>query len=263
MCLNRHLPGIESIEEHAHPHGQLLLYMGGAGSQKIAGRSHLVRRGTLFYIPARTCHAFLAGPGRRPLCLAIDLNAGGASEVAVACLNDVERNQVRHFLSKLPRWKTGNETVEPCEAAAVLQVTDVLFRALGFLRRQREPNGLKSVLHAVNRKLNEPEAFEQPLAVFAAGLGYHTDYLNRLLKGTCGLTLGALRANIRVQKAKKLLAGPGQIADVAMDVGFGDPSYFSRWFRQQTGKTPREWREDETIRAGSRLQNSEAGKKRR
>lgn len=240
--LNRHPPEMDRIEDHSHQHAQILLYMSGAGSQLIGEEAYSVRRGTLFYIPDGVPHAFLSGNRRKPLCLAIDLSLKGEEQTIARQLNAVDLNRVRHLLSNLKRWRTGEETVEPCEAAAVLQLIDVLFRALGFLQRHGPPGGSTSVLNAVQRKLNEPHAFELSMSTLAARIGYQPDYLNRVLKNSCGMTLSGLRDDIRTQKAKRLLAGPERIAEVALELGFTDPSYFSRWFRHQTGQTPRAWR---------------------
>jgi AraC family transcriptional regulator, transcriptional activator of pobA len=245
LRLNSHLPEANWIADHAHRHSQILLYMNGTGSQWIRKATYPVKRGGLFFIPAGVHHAFLEGSGRRPLCLAIDLNVAGSHTRELVCnqLNSMDMNRVRHALFELKRWRNGNETVLPCEAAAVLQLIGILFRVLGLLPRNSVPsNGGKSVLHDVHRKLNDPSALEETLSSFAARIGYHPDHLNRLLKRSCGLTLGELRANVWVQKAQRSLAGPKRIAEVAMDLGFADPNYFSRWFRKQTGQTPGAWR---------------------
>ena len=76
----------------------------------------------------------------------------------------------------------------------------------------------------------------------ARRIGYQPDYLNRMLKQFCGLTLGELRGAARLQTARRLLSETRPIADVAIETGFDDPNYFSRWFRAQTGYTPTAWR---------------------
>jgi AraC-like DNA-binding protein len=39
------------------------------------------------------------------------------------------------------------------------------------------------------------------------------------------------------------------INEVARLVGYDDPSYFTRWFRQHVGVSPREWRENRPCEA--------------
>ena len=49
----------------------------------------------------------------------------------------------------------------------------------------------------------------------------------------------------RLKRAKQYLVDLTlSINEVARLVGYEDPSYFTRWFRQHMGTSPREWREN-------------------
>ena len=247
LRLNRHLPKVDLIARHAHAHSQILLYLGGAGFQLIAGESHAIRRGSLFFVPARVEHSFADTHGHKPLCLALDLDldkappaAAGGREPIARTLTLLDLKRVRQELSLLTRWRTGHEAVEPREAAAVLRLIDLFFRALGFLAADPAPGG--GLLQSVRRVLHQPDAQREPLAALARRVGYHPDYLNRMLKQACGLTLGECRSVARLQTARRLLARARPVAEVAAEAGFDDPNYFARWFRAQTGYTPTAWR---------------------
>jgi AraC-like DNA-binding protein len=243
LRLNRHLPEANWIADHSHSHPQILLYLGGAGLQKIGSKTYQIKSGMLFFIPPHVRHSFIEGDGRRPLCLALDFDFGdtAARKAIISSLTASALNEVRSALSQLTRWRAGDESVEPAEAAAVLRMMDVFFRSLGFLTHG--PAGAHNpILRAAQRVLYEPSAFQDSLASLAARIGYHPDYLNRTLKQTCGLTLGDLRDELRMQKAKRLLAGTTPVAEVSGKVGFDDPNYFSRWFRGRTGHAPSAWR---------------------
>ena len=48
---------------------------------------------------------------------------------------------------------------------------------------------------------------------------------------------------LRIEKAKDLLAHTDKrLSDIAMDVGYNEPNYFSHVFRKQEGITPKEYR---------------------
>lgn len=65
----------------------------------------------------------------------------------------------------------------------------------------------------------------------------------REFKATFEVTFGEYLANYRMKQAKRLLANPTMpVADVAVSVGFSDPSYFTRVFRKQEGVSPSEYR---------------------
>ena len=243
--LNRHLPEAQWIADHAHAHAQLLLYLGGTGCQKIAGHNYPIEKGHLFYLPAKTRHSFVEPNGQKPLCLALDFDfhRKDVGNVLVRRLNSMDLYRVRHALAGLTRWRTGHEQIEPGEAAEVLRLIDIFFRALHFLPGRPAGPEQNVIFRAAQRALHESTAFRQPLSEIARRIGYHPDYLNRTLKQICGLTLGELRNEVRMQRSKHLLAEAKSVADAAEGAGFDDPNYFSRWFREQTGRTPSAWRE--------------------
>ena len=58
-------------------------------------------------------------------------------------------------------------------------------------------------------------------------------------------------ANYRMTHAKRLLANPSMpVCDVAVAVGFNDPSYFTRVFRRQEGVSPSEYRANVILESG-------------
>jgi len=249
LKLNRHLPQSGWVSEHAHACSQLLLYLSGNGSQVVSGHAHSVKPGMVFFIPPHVHHSFLEQSGRKPLCLALDLTLKGpARRKPAAChLNAQELMAVRQALSDLSRWRDRVDRIEPREAAAVLRLVDIFFRALELLPRQMPSTAPAAVVAIARKTLKEAESFDLPLTELASRIGYQPDYLNRLLKQACGLTLGQLRADLRLQKTKRLLAEQTAITDVSEAVGFADANYFSRWFRHLTGCTPTAWRQAEVV----------------
>ena len=243
VCLNRHLPRVDQITGHTHRHSQLLLYLAGSGFQKIETETHGIRRGSLFFVPPRTRHAFADAGKVKPLCLALDLEMSppATARTAACVLTLLDLRRVRQELALLTRWQTGHEEIEPREAAAALRLIDLCFRALNFLDSDALPAG-SNLFKTVQRTLHDPASWREPLAVVARRIGYQPDYLNRMLKPACGLTLGQLRDALRLRVARRLLADTVPVAQIASEVGFDDANYFSRWFRVQAGCTPTAWR---------------------
>lgn len=65
----------------------------------------------------------------------------------------------------------------------------------------------------------------------------------RKIKALTGQSPSVFIRTIRLQKGLELLKDPEKtVADVAYEVGFSDPNYFSRTFHEQFGKTPSEMR---------------------
>lgn len=73
----------------------------------------------------------------------------------------------------------------------------------------------------------------------------------RLFRKDTGLRFTEYVCRARVEHAKRLLLRRTmRIADVAMNSGFGDVSYFNRMFRKCVGVTPTEYRHTRARRAG-------------
>lgn len=81
------------------------------------------------------------------------------------------------------------------------------------------------------------------LAAIAGDLGFESSYLRRIYKVTTGMTIMQKLEEIRISQAKRLLSsGRHQSQEIAGMVGFSDPFYFSRRFKQSCGMSPTEYR---------------------
>jgi YesN/AraC family two-component response regulator len=87
--------------------------------------------------------------------------------------------------------------------------------------------------------------YAQPLtrAHIAQAVGVSEDYLGRIFQHELGLSPIEYLNRCRIKEAKALLLHTvASITDVAAQVGFDDPAYFSRAFRKQVGVSPRAFR---------------------
>lgn len=118
--------------------------------------------------------------------------------------------------------------------------------ALGELNRPSAAGDTRSPLVAEAEKLARALLAGPDLSVvrLAEALGCSADYLSRRFRQEKGQTLTGWIARERVAAARDLLADPcHSVAEVGWMCGFTAPSYFIRVFRQQSGLTPRAWRE--------------------
>ncbi len=74
---------------------------------------------------------------------------------------------------------------------------------------------------------------------------FSREYLSRLFKQKYGLGIYEYLTNVRMERAKQLLAMTDtRIRDISLRVGFPDTNYFSKAFHNYTGKTPSEFRKN-------------------
>lgn len=83
---------------------------------------------------------------------------------------------------------------------------------------------------------------------YADELGVSESYLKRCLKRITGKTAGQLhRQRLLLEAGRLLHYSPLTVSEIADRLGFDDLSYFTRFFRQQMGLSPTEFRMTEKI----------------
>lgn len=85
---------------------------------------------------------------------------------------------------------------------------------------------------------------QKNVSSYAEMLNMNPSCLNELAKRTTGITAGELIRNRVIDETKKLLYSSSISGkEIAFQLGFEDPAYFSRFFRKYTGLTLKEFRE--------------------
>jgi transcriptional regulator GlxA family with amidase domain len=102
-----------------------------------------------------------------------------------------------------------------------------------------------SLLTEAVRRLNAGLGGNIELESFCKGLGCSPQKLRRLFAEAFAEPPGQYLQKLRLAEAKRLLAETGFTAkEVCGLVGFADPNYFSRLFRQKEGLSPLAYREE-------------------
>ena len=79
---------------------------------------------------------------------------------------------------------------------------------------------------------------QRSIADLARRLGTNTNYLSRALNEGLGQNFSEFVNRQRIAEAQRMLAGPGEVLDIALAVGFGSKASFNRAFLAYTGRTP-------------------------
>lgn len=90
------------------------------------------------------------------------------------------------------------------------------------------------------------ENLETTLSIqeIAASLGVSYSKFRRIFKEYTNLSPAYYQMDLKLQRAKDLLATTNRsVKDIAYQLDFSTPDYFSTKFKQKTGKTPSEFRD--------------------
>lgn len=99
------------------------------------------------------------------------------------------------------------------------------------------------IANAVNDFLSHNFHKKLTIEAIADTMGFNRHYMMRAFKKETGVTIAQQLHEIRLNHAKNLLRNTlKSIADVAQLSGFESVSHFSRLFKEETGKTPAEYR---------------------
>jgi AraC family transcriptional regulator len=89
----------------------------------------------------------------------------------------------------------------------------------------------------------EHVAEEFNLDRLAAQAGLSKFYFNRLFKTAMGVSPSRHQINLRMDEARRLLRETKRsVVEIALDVGYANPSHFAQLFRRETGLAPSDYR---------------------
>ncbi len=104
-------------------------------------------------------------------------------------------------------------------------------------------NGVDSLILQAKEYIDHHYNKTVMLEEVAEKIGLSSYYLSKLFKEKFEVTFIEYITNIRIQKAKDLLlGGKTPLKEIAMNIGYKDPNYFSRVFKKETGLSPSEYR---------------------
>ena len=98
-------------------------------------------------------------------------------------------------------------------------------------------------LRQITDWMAEHVADEFSLEQLATRAGLSKFHFQRLFKHATGVSPSRHQINLRINRARQLLRETKKsVIEIALDVGYTNPSHFAQIFRRETGLTPSEYR---------------------
>ncbi|MFM2319625.1 MAG: hypothetical protein RLZZ215_2246 [Pseudomonadota bacterium] len=259
----------ESLPKHnweIHPHRhdqmhQLLVVEEGSVFLQVADWSAEEQGACILSVPAREIHGFRHHPGVRGHIITI------SEPFLMGAFAETER-QAFPFLFTQPllmRLREGNhddqtlfslvrqlvteyenpQTGQTCLLGAYLKIIFVLLgRVAGHVQTPEQQFDAKITIYEQFLKLLE-EHYTQHWSInrYAERLGMTESRLNRLCQRYTGQNaLQIMHGRLVTEAKRKLMYANLSVNEVAYELGFKDPAYFSRFFNKSCGEPPSQFK---------------------
>ena len=254
------LPRRAETALHTHDFSEMMYVLEGAGTHWVGGETRPLRAGDLLWIRDRDRHTVFVRPGQktsfvnvafrrdvwadfRRLALSLD---GPATWEALTEPLSVHVPPARRgacaaaFQTALQAFYARPTRLDLCRFwCAVLPLLDTAEGDRPETALPASPDWLARACLAMQGE----QAVREGLPCLVRLCGVSPAYLARTLKARTGQTPTEFVNGLRLEQAAVLLATtPQEIADVALDCGFENLSYFYRLFHRRYGRSPRLYR---------------------
>jgi AraC family transcriptional activator of pobA len=249
------------IAPHAHPHFvQIIAVMGGGGTMTAEGESRRFAAPALLIVPMHTIHGFRYEENSRGWVLTIadrhievlnarapELSGIWAAPAAVSCEGSGWMPTAEAALLALDRELDDGEIGGVIAAEA--QLTTLLVMILRQLARAGElgkaelSGGPTELVSRYRALIEEHYADNWPLSKYARSLAVSLAQLRAACSATIGdAPLKLVHERVLIEAKRNLIYTARSVSQIAYQLGFNDPAYFSRFFTQHAGEPPAQFR---------------------
>ncbi|MGC2857437.1 helix-turn-helix domain-containing protein [Novispirillum sp. DQ9] len=251
-------------EIRPHTHAalfQVLTVSAGTVTTALDGRMVSVAGPAVITVPVGTVHGFQMTPGTTGMVLSIAISfLGGRRDVPGAdVLREVLSTPAALDFSASPEAfaeveDTLRAVMDEFRTPQIgrAMMFDALLRRLAvLLRRKMAPpvdsdsrqSHRRSLFTRLRDLVEQHYRDRWKVGDYAAALALSESALNRLCEDLAGKTaFEVLQDRILLEAQRYLIYTEVPVAQIAYDLGFSDPAYFCRYFRQRTGENPRAFR---------------------
>ncbi len=239
----------EAMRSHATP--RLLFIAKGHGRITVAGLTSGYGPNNLIFIPAHTMYGFDVGPTVFGQLIAIPgaMAAEWPDEPVHLRMRDVSaQKEFATIIDGLERELKAEEGTHSRAAHYHLGLLSVYFERQ-LISRPEETSiahtetSAARLVAAYSDLIERDYRKNKSIAAFAEELGVTPTHLTRCCKQTCNKSaLGLLTDRIHYEACVMLRDTRQPVQDIASELGFKSPAYFSRAFQSRAGRSPSAFR---------------------
>ena len=247
--------GDTSYHAHWHDYYEIILYRNCGGSCIINGTEYPITKDCLFFVTPKDVHAINAKSTRDSYSLGVSFS------------NDVVDQQIIKELSAGPRTVTTptQTLLVLIERIRILRISSRKESHKRFMQEHMLNAALMEIMEKgvllATPKYNLSPAIEKAIFYIMTDVGkkfsleeiaslchLSPSYFSSLFKQETGKTFVKYINDLRIEKAKILLQeNKKSVLDISLECGFNTLTHFIKIFKQITGLTPSQYREQNAI----------------
>jgi len=252
-----------SLVRHAHPHCHVLLKVGGADTQFLVGdRIHPLTDSVAVLVDGWQPHAYVHDPARpRTLILALYIEPewlkvfrpGWAASGAPGFFGH-PHGEVSPRIRKLTMDLASDLMARPeCRAEHEALLSELMIAVIErFTRWNSFPRSIRELnASACDRRIRRAAEYirsnaggEADIDTLAKQAGLSRAHFFRLFQSSIGLPPKVYLNVVRMERAMEaVLHHDFPVREIGARLGFSDPAHFTRFFRNNAGVSPSEFRQ--------------------
>jgi AraC family transcriptional regulator len=231
------------IHRHIHPHARFVLVLKGELTEIRGDETSTYRSSSLLFRCAEEPHAYVASKSGA-ICLIVDMDPAwidhAREHAPVLARSAAFRGGfILHLAQRLHgEFGLRDEVSRLAIESLALGVLAEASRRASRAHERPVPPWLRHARSLVESHFAEPLS----LTAIAAQVGVHPVHLARSFRRAYQTTCAGYVRQLRIEFARRELAGAAPLSTIAIAAGFCDQSHFTRLFKQYTGLTPTEYR---------------------
>ena len=243
------------VAAHKHPQmGQITYWTNGSGTYRIEDQSWDFSAPAVSFVPSTIVHGFSIGPGTDAIVVSVADDALAA--IAAHSLLPLDRPVFADSLPQHVAWKRLAAVLEmiateyaEAQAGSDKTLPALIAVALSHIARLgpevKDATGSSdaALARGLRRLVDAHFRDNWPVDRYVEALATTPHLLDKAAHAVLGSGVKRLVGERRLLEAKRLLLFTVRtIEDIAYEIGFDDPAYFSRFFRERVGQAPAAWR---------------------